>query len=117
MKLELGYLLAVVLSSASCADAADTRAPVPPGAVPPGSNSPAASRCPIDATTGDVSCSNQTMTIGGRQVVYQVPLGAAPADGWPVVLMLQGSFYGPNLMWSAKPGDSLAQFTMPQTLA
>src|SRR5262249_53316634 len=91
--------------------------PIDPVPVPPGPSSTASSRCPVDATTGDVACAHESTTIGGRVVVYETPLGAPPESGWPVVIMLQGSLVGPDLMWSAKAADALAKFAMPQTLA
>lgn len=37
-----------------------------------------------------------------RSVLWEVPLGEAPADGWPVVLHFQGSFFAPHLFsWDA----------------
>ena len=115
MKSELGYVLAVVLTS--CAGGMEND----PGSgsvqpLPPGPSGTVASRCAIDAMTGDVSCDHQTTSVGGRPVVYQTPLGTAGEAGWPVVIMMQGSFVGPDLMWAAK-NDSLAKYTMPQTLA
>jgi poly(3-hydroxybutyrate) depolymerase len=88
-----------------------------PQPLPPGPSQSANSRCPVDATTGDVACAHQSTTIGGRTVVYETPLGTPPEFGWPVVVMLQGSLVGPDLMWSAKAADALATFAMPQTLA
>src|SRR5262245_31955483 len=103
-----------------CAGGMDDRTPPRPmdsQPAPPGPSSTARSRCPIDATTGDVACAHESTTIGGRLVVYQTPLGAPPEFGWPVVVMLQGSLFGPDLMWAAKASDALAKYAMPQTLA
>jgi dienelactone hydrolase len=75
--------------------------PEAPPAPPPG----ASSRCSEDPTTGAVACVHESTTIGGRQVRYQTPLGAAPAGGWPVVVVFQGSFFGPDRMWAASPED------------
>src|SRR6218665_625911 len=60
------------------------------------------SRCSDRAKTllkpAQVSCSYHTTWIdsgivGARQVIYQTPVGTAPAGGWPVVLIYQGSFF------------------------
>jgi predicted esterase len=32
-------------------------------------------------------------SVGKRQVIYQTPLGTPPAEGWPVVVIYQGSFF------------------------
>src|SRR5262249_47544568 len=57
-----------------------------------------ASRC--TASDMEVSCSHEELAVpaeGGilRDVVFQIPLGTPPAKGWPVVLLFQGSFFGP----------------------
>jgi len=64
----------------------------------------AASRC--TASSKQVWCPYETLSLPGklgvmRDVVWQVPLGAPPAGGWRVVLLFQGSFYGPPLMFDA----------------
>jgi poly(3-hydroxybutyrate) depolymerase len=64
------------------------------------------SRCSIDATTGDIACTHNDTTLGGRAVSWQTPLGTPPAAGWPVVVVFQGSFFGPETMWAAAK-DSL----------
>ncbi|WP_225580208.1 plasmid partitioning protein [Pseudomonas sp. PDM16] len=60
----------------------------------------AASRCVAKAASGtqpaSISCSTQTTSInsGGeapRKVVFQVPMGTPPANGWPVALLFHGS--------------------------
>lgn len=63
-----------------------------------------ASRC--IASSQEVSCPYEKQSIPAqagvpRDVLYQVPLGAPPANGFPVVLLFQGSFYGPPLMFEA----------------
>jgi len=37
-----------------------------------------------------------------RDVHWQVPLGEPPADGWPVVILFQGSLYSGELSWTAQ---------------
>jgi poly(3-hydroxyoctanoate) depolymerase len=79
-----------------------------PTAGEPGELQPAGgSRCSIDATTGDIACTRNDTTIGGRAVSWQTPLGMPPAAGWPIVFVFQGSFFGPSVMWSAKKNDLL----------
>lgn len=65
----------------------------------------AASRCserkPSLLLMGKISCSYQSRWIdsglvGQRKVIYQLPLGVPPAQGWPVVLVYQGSFFPLN---------------------
>jgi hypothetical protein len=61
----------------------------------------APSRCFMNDTNIICSYLATTMPITNRAVYYQVPLGNAPANGFPAVLMFQGSFFGPTLTWSA----------------
>lgn len=62
----------------------------------------AASRCAERAKTlflpAKVECSYRATwidsgVVGQREVIYELPLGAPPAAGWPVVLFYQGSFF------------------------
>ena len=66
------------------------------------------SRC--TQTASALHCAHHTLTLspgglglGDRDVHWQVPLGAAPADGWPVVLMFQGSFFSADTFWDSTP--------------
>lgn len=61
------------------------------------------SRCAVQP--GSIDCPHEITSVMGRQVHWQVPLGAAPAAGWPVVLMFQGTGFGPDLTWSG--GEAL----------
>jgi len=38
-----------------------------------------------------------------REIHWQVPVGEPPADGWPAVLMFQGTAVSAALTWSASP--------------
>lgn len=66
----------------------------------------ASSRC---TTSGvfitSISCSHNTTSVQNwgvsREVHWQVPVGTAPAGGWPTVLMFQGSFFTAEITWSA----------------
>ncbi len=48
-------------------------------------------------TSSKVSCSSQKTKIsagaGSREVEYELPNGVAPAGGWPVAIMYQGTFF------------------------
>lgn len=78
-------------------DPGGSPAPAPPGG----------SRCTVDATTGAIDCVYEGDTVGGRQVLWQTPLGTPPAAGWPVAFIFQGSLFAPVTMWSATKGDLL----------
>ena len=61
-------------------------------------------------TAGALHCAHHTLVVspgglglGNREVHWQVPLGTAPAKGWPVVLMFQGSFYSADTFWDGTP--------------
>ncbi len=67
-----------------------------------GDAAPAGSRCTDDGVTLSCTYTTRVAHIGaGREVHYQAPVGAAPAAGWPVVLMFQGSLFSAELAWSA----------------
>jgi len=59
------------------------------------------SRCETTATS--ITCPKTTVELGPwqRDVHWQVPLGVAPAGGWPAVLMFQGSFFSAEITWIA----------------
>lgn len=71
----------------------------------PFSNPPGQSRCEQTDTT--IRCERNEDTFMNRLVVWQVPLGDAPAEGWPAVIVFQGSLYGPDLTWE---GDTSLPF-------
>ena len=77
-----------------------------------GGGTSAGSRCELTSST--VSCSKKTTQIRFRDVHYQVPLGAPPAAGWPVVFMFQGSAFSAELTWAAT--DALPFGAFFQTL-
>lgn len=60
-----------------------------------------APRCTV--TEEEVVCPPRIDTVGGREVYWQQPLGEAPDAGWPVVLVYQGSFFGPASTWNTVP--------------
>jgi poly(3-hydroxyoctanoate) depolymerase len=63
------------------------------------------SRCTITAAKGE--CSHSDYTVGGRVVYAQTPMGEPPAEGWPAVVVYQGSLYGPTMTWA---GDTTMPF-------
>jgi poly(3-hydroxybutyrate) depolymerase len=78
------------------------------------------SRCSMSATA--IACAQQTYTINtaagsdtaagtnypayARVVHYQVPLGTAPAAGWPVVFIFQASYVSASVTFAASSADS-----------
>jgi dienelactone hydrolase len=84
-----------------------------------GSEGGGASRC--IASSQEVSCPYEKQSIPAqagipRDVLWQVPLGAPPADGFPVVLLFQGSFYGPPLMFEAAADGPHGSYHMALTI-
>ncbi|MFZ5438482.1 MAG: hypothetical protein ACOZQL_00670 [Myxococcota bacterium] len=63
----------------------------------------AAPRCTV--TDEAVTCAPRIDTVDGRDVYWQQPVGAPPERGWPVVLVFQGSFFGPSSTWNTVPRD------------
>ena len=80
----------------------------------PPQSAPVASRCTVDDTGNVITCEHQSITIDGRVVLWETPLGHPPAGGWPLALMFQGSLQSPNGqfslsadgMWSVQPSDA-----------
>jgi dienelactone hydrolase len=84
-----------------------------------GTGTPDASRC--TATPQQVWCPYEKLSLPAklgamRDVVWQVPLGAAPAQGWRVVLLFQGSFYGPPLMFDASDSSPHGGYHLASTV-
>lgn len=52
-----------------------------------------------------VTCAPREATVDGRRVFWQQPLGEPPPQGWPVVLVFQGSFIAPTATWNRVPRD------------
>jgi pimeloyl-ACP methyl ester carboxylesterase len=72
----------------------------------PDSVSEGGSRCEVTEHT--LTCDHQTTTVftgfSGllpREVHWQVPLGEPPPEGWPAVLLFQGSLFTAELFWVA----------------
>jgi hypothetical protein len=66
------------------------------------------SRCTVTDTS--VDCTREESTVGGRPVYWQVPLGAAPAAGWPAVVLFQPSLAAPSGTWSGNTSAPLGAF-------
>lgn len=88
-------------------------------------NAEAASASRCTQTEARVQCTYNTLTVdpgGGalpRPVHFQLPSGAAPARGWPAVLLFQGSFFSAELSFaadSAAPFGGYAQAAMVKAL-
>lgn len=56
------------------------------------------------------------MQLDGRTVTYEVPLGDAPATGWPVVIFYQGSFVAGSHAFSATMGERFGQYQLVSTV-
>ena len=67
------------------------------------------SRCTVDPTTA--TCTHETLTVPtgsllpARDVHYQVPLGTAPAAGFPAVIAFQGAAVSAELTWTGHITD------------
>lgn len=76
------------------------------------------SRCTADAAT--LTCPHNTATLNaggvGRDVLWQVPRGAAPAGGWPVAIMFQGTGATPELTWTATPLEPFGAYAQTQVV-
>ena len=77
----------------SAVDTSDTAAPEP-------------SVCTL--TSSKIECPHSTTSVrtgitglASREVHYQVPNGAPPAEGWPTVFLFQGSLFTAELFWVA----------------
>jgi len=85
----------------------ECRGPSPspaPGACAPQLKPAGESRCTVAGTAA--SCTHVSATVGGREVVWQVPLGTPPPNGWPAVVLLQASLYPPSATWSGDAGGA-----------
>lgn len=90
-----------------------------PAAVPaPQSTQPPTSRCTSSAEA--VSCQHQTLRLRAatleRNVHWQTPVGDAPATGWPVVLLFQGSGLSARTSWAARAGDAFGSYHQTQVV-
>lgn len=95
-------------------DAAPPESGAMADAAPSGDAGPGASRCTVAADT--VTCDHQTLTLSGRTVVHAVPLGVAPAAGWPAVIYFQGSFVPGHSAFAANRSDAFGMFQLTLTV-
>jgi poly(3-hydroxybutyrate) depolymerase len=105
-------------ASAPVADApSDADHAISEGGVSPDTNVDAGatgSRCTI---TGDaITCKKSTTTIAGRTVAYAVPVGDAPAAGWPAVVFFQGSFVAGDSAFAATQSDTFGRYQLTLTI-
>ncbi len=78
-------------------------------------------RCHEEGPT--LSCEHQVLELHpglvARQVLWQVPLGEAPAEGWPVALLFQGAEASAELFWrtpGTRTGSAWTSTRITQTL-
>lgn len=76
---------------------------------------PGGSRCSLGGTT--LTCTHETLQLGGRTVTYQVPLGAPPPSGWPSVIYYQGSIVAGSNAFAATMGATFGQYELTSTVA
>ncbi|MCB9763573.1 MAG: plasmid partitioning protein [Alphaproteobacteria bacterium] len=73
---------------------------------------PEEARCTL--TDGRATCTHETTTLHphnvDRDVHWQLPLGDPPPEGFPVVLLFQGSMVPADATWSAREGAPLGAF-------
>ncbi|MDB4959782.1 MAG: uncharacterized protein JWO36_7351 [Myxococcales bacterium] len=75
---------------------------------------PIASRCTVTPTMA--TCTNHAIQIAGRTVTYELPLGTAPAGGWPIVIFYQGSFIAGSRAFAAAAADAFGQYELTLTV-
>jgi len=77
-----------------------------------------ASRCTANAIA--LTCPYNTIELNaggiGRTVLWQVPRGDAPAGGWPVAIMFQGTAASPALTWAATPLEPFGAYAQTQVV-
>lgn len=66
------------------------------------------SRC--DEALGTLTCVHESRLTRGRLIHWQVPLGDAPAGGWPAVVIFQPSIYAAELHWTGVAGGPFGQY-------
>ncbi|HET9992660.1 MAG TPA: PHB depolymerase family esterase, partial [Kofleriaceae bacterium] len=77
-----------------------------------------ASRCQIAPTA--ITCDHDTLSLNDstadRDIAYEVPLGVAPAAGWPAVIYYQGSFVTGTSAFSAQVGAPFGEYNLTLTI-
>lgn len=76
------------------------------------------SRCTADAVVLSCPFNSATLQAGStwRNVLWQVPNGTAPAGGWPVAIMFQGTGATPALTWTASPLEPFGAYAQTQVV-
>jgi poly(3-hydroxybutyrate) depolymerase len=74
-----------------------------------------ASRCLVESERLHCAHHSKTLWTGiasltPRVVHWQVPVGEAPASGWPIVILFQGSLYSAEGFWDAASDDEFGGF-------
>jgi predicted esterase len=89
-------------------DVIDPDGTEPTDAVAPPLDIVGSSRCAKDGQ-GTLYCQHETLTLDvpvglfteARDVLYEVPMGAVPAGGFPVVILFHGTYIMPEYFWEA----------------
>lgn len=73
------------------------------------------SRCKLDSKRIHCSHHSDTLWTGitsvtPRMVHWQVPVGDAPAEGWPVAILFQGSLISADTFWDADQNDGFGGY-------
>lgn len=78
-------------------------------------------RCTVEADA--IRCAHNTTIFDtgfgdyeDREVHWQVPTGQPPVEGWPTVILFQGSFYSSERYWEGESGDAMGLFHRVRTL-
>lgn len=72
------------------------------------------SRC--EEALGTLTCEHETRLTRGRILHWQVPLGDAPAGGWPAVVVFQPSIYAAEAHWTGIAGGPFGQYYPADTI-
>ncbi|HPH64261.1 MAG TPA: prolyl oligopeptidase family serine peptidase [Kofleriaceae bacterium] len=81
---------------------------------------PNATQARCDATAEQVACLYQSNTIVAawfsRDVHWQVPAGQPPRQGWPAVILFQGSLFSAERAWAAQRTDAFGAYYQTETV-
>lgn len=76
------------------------------------------SRCELAGAS--VTCTRRELALTAlvvpRRVTYELPLGAPPPAGWPVVFFFQGSFFPGALAFAGDKGAPFGQYSLALTV-
>ncbi|MEP6861074.1 MAG: prolyl oligopeptidase family serine peptidase [Deltaproteobacteria bacterium] len=110
-------VLAIVITLSACGDHASV--PLDGNAdASPDADGSLGSRCEIAAM--QITCDHATTSLddstASRDVAYEVPLGVAPASGWPAVIFYQGSFVTGTSAFAAQVGAPFGEYNLTLTI-